>query len=353
MTGVSLFFTILLGLPLGILLFVTAKRQLLEQGFVYTVLSFVVNVLRSVPFLILLIVMIPVTVILIGTSLGVEGAIPPLVVGTAPFFARLVENVLREVDRGVIEACQAMGIRTSRIIFGALLPEALPGLIAAVTVTAITLDVLCCDVRRDRRRWPRRPRDPFRLSALPDRGDGDHRRPAGRARPDHPVLGRPPGAVFHPQVIPTKETSTMSFTLRKLLAAALGTLTLAAGTSAASAADRLVIAATPVPHAEILEFVKPMLAKDGVELEVKVFTDYVQPSMQTNEKRVDGNFFLHQPYLDEFKKKQKNDIQTVVAKVHVEPLGAYSGKHKAVADIPRARRWRSRTTRPTPAARCC
>ena len=110
-------------------------------------------------------------------------------------------------------------------------------------------------------------------------------------------------------------------------------LTLAAGT-AASAADRLVIAATPVPHAEILEFVKPMLAKEGVELEVKVFTDYVQPSMQTNEKRVDGNFFLHQPYLDEFKKKQKNDIQTVVTKVHVEPLGAYSAKHKAVADIP-------------------
>ena len=125
----------------------------------------------------------------------------------------------------------------------------------------------------------------------------------------------------------------MSFTLRKLFAAAFGTLALAAGT-AAVAADRLVIAATPVPHAEILEFVKPMLAKDGVELEVKVFTDYVQPSMQTNEKRVDGNFFLHQPYLDEFKKKQKNDIQTVVAKVHVEPLGAYSGKHKAVADIP-------------------
>ncbi|HRG72585.1 MAG TPA: MetQ/NlpA family ABC transporter substrate-binding protein, partial [Thauera aminoaromatica] len=125
----------------------------------------------------------------------------------------------------------------------------------------------------------------------------------------------------------------MSFTLRKLLAAALGTLTLAAGT-AAVAADRLVIAATPVPHAEILEFVKPMLAKEGVELEIKVFTDYVQPSMQTNEKRVDGNFFLHQPYLDAFKQKQKNDIQTVVAKVHVEPLGAYSAKHKSVAAIP-------------------
>ncbi|WP_415247264.1 methionine ABC transporter permease [Thauera sp.] len=139
MTGVSLFFTVLIGLPLGILLFVTSQGQLLEQRALYRVLSFVANVLRSVPFLILLIVMIPVTVILIGTSLGVEGAIPPLVVATSPFFARLVENVLREVDRGVIEACQAMGIRTHRIIFGALLPEALPGLLAATTVTAITL----------------------------------------------------------------------------------------------------------------------------------------------------------------------------------------------------------------------
>lgn len=139
MTGFSLLFTVLIGLPLGILLFVTSKRQLLAQRGIYTVLSFVVNVLRSVPFLILLIVMIPVTVLIVGTSLGVAGAIPPLVLGTAPFFARLVENVLREIDRGVIEACQAMGAKTHQIIFGALLPEALPGLLAATTVTAIAL----------------------------------------------------------------------------------------------------------------------------------------------------------------------------------------------------------------------
>lgn len=139
MTGFSLLFTILLGLPLGILLFITGKRQLLEQRGIYRVLSLIVNVLRSVPFLILLIVMIPVTVLLVGTSLGVLGAIPPLVLGTAPFFARLVENVLREIDRGVVEACQAMGASKRQIIFGALLPEALPGLIAATTVTAIAL----------------------------------------------------------------------------------------------------------------------------------------------------------------------------------------------------------------------
>ncbi|HYD95293.1 MAG TPA: methionine ABC transporter permease [Noviherbaspirillum sp.] len=139
MTGASLVFTVLLGLPLGVLLFLTGRGQLLEQRGVYAVLSLVVNVLRSLPFIILLIVMIPVTLALVGTSLGVEGTIPPLVVGTTPFFARLVENVLREVDRGVIEACQAMGAKTHQIVISALLPEALPGLLAAATVTTIAL----------------------------------------------------------------------------------------------------------------------------------------------------------------------------------------------------------------------
>ncbi|WP_288471283.1 methionine ABC transporter permease [uncultured Pseudomonas sp.] len=139
MLGWSMLFTLILGLPLGVLLFLTSRRQLLEQPLVYGILSFVVNVLRSVPFIILLILMIPVTVWLIGTSLGVEGAIPPLVVGAAPFFARLVETALREVDRGIIEATQAMGASLWQIVTRTLLPEALPGLIAATTVTAIAL----------------------------------------------------------------------------------------------------------------------------------------------------------------------------------------------------------------------
>jgi len=139
MLGGSLLFTILLGLPLGVLLFLSGPRQLFENGPLYALLSFIVNVLRSLPFIILLIVMIPFTVLLTGTSLGVAGAIPPLVVGAAPFFARLVETALREVDRGIIEATQAMGATTRQIIFSALLPEARPGIIAAITVTAITL----------------------------------------------------------------------------------------------------------------------------------------------------------------------------------------------------------------------
>ena len=116
MLGAALGFTVLLGLPLGVLLFLTGKRQLHEALVVYRLLSVVVNVLRSLPFIILLIVLIPLTTLLVGTSLGVPGTIPPLVVGCTPFFARLVETALREVDRGVVEATQSMGASTWQVI---------------------------------------------------------------------------------------------------------------------------------------------------------------------------------------------------------------------------------------------
>ena len=139
MLGGALIFTVLFGLPLGVALFLTGKRQLLEQPLLYGAVSFVLNILRSVPFIILLIVLIPVTTLLTGTSLGVRGVIPPLVVGTTAFFARLVETALREVDRGLIEAGQSMGASTWQIVWFTLLPEARLGLISAVTVTAIVL----------------------------------------------------------------------------------------------------------------------------------------------------------------------------------------------------------------------
>ncbi|QTN18653.1 ABC transporter permease [Brevundimonas sp. AJA228-03] len=131
--------TVVFGVPLGVLLYLSGKGRLAANPVLNGGLSLVVNILRSVPFIILLIVMLPVTVILVGTSLGVAGAIPPLVVGAAPFYARLVETALREVDKGVIEATQAMGGSTWQIVTRALLPEAMPGIIAGGTVTAIAL----------------------------------------------------------------------------------------------------------------------------------------------------------------------------------------------------------------------
>ena len=111
-------------------------------------------------------------------------------------------------------------------------------------------------------------------------------------------------------------------------------LAVAAAVAAFSAqADTLTVAATPVPHAEILNFVKPQLAKEGVELKVKEFTDYIQPNVQVAEKRLDANFFQHQPYLDEFNKSRGTELVSV-AGVHVEPFGAYSSQHKTLADLP-------------------
>lgn len=139
MLGGALLFTGLLGLPLGVLLFLLDRGQLLDSPRAYGLLSLLVNVLRSLPFVILLILLIPFTLAVTGTSLGVAGAIPPLVVGATPFFARLVEAALRGVDRGIVEAGLAMGASPRQIVSQALLPEALPGILSALTVTAITL----------------------------------------------------------------------------------------------------------------------------------------------------------------------------------------------------------------------
>ncbi|PLC55416.1 methionine ABC transporter substrate-binding protein [Pollutimonas nitritireducens] len=102
--------------------------------------------------------------------------------------------------------------------------------------------------------------------------------------------------------------------------------------SAGSQAETLSVAATPVPHAELLELVKPVLAKDGVELDIKVFTDYVQPNQQVAEGHIDVNFFQHKPYLDSFNKEHKTGLVSV-GLVHVEPFGAYSQKIKDIKEL--------------------
>nr|WP_282201431.1 methionine ABC transporter permease [Collibacillus ludicampi] len=139
MVALSTIFTVIIGLPLGIILVLTSKGHLLENRTVYQLLALIVNIFRSIPFIILLILLIPFTKLIVGTSIGVDAAIPPLVIGAAPFFARLVETALREVDRGVIEAAQSMGATTWQIIWKVLLPEARPGLIAGITITTVSL----------------------------------------------------------------------------------------------------------------------------------------------------------------------------------------------------------------------
>ncbi len=119
--------------------------------------------------------------------------------------------------------------------------------------------------------------------------------------------------------------------LKKFAPAAALALAALFGTSAAQA-EKLSVAATPVPHAELLEFVQPALAKEGVELEIKVFTDYVQPNVQVSDGQLDVNFFQHRPYLDSFNKEHKTNLVTV-GQVHVEPFGAYSSKIKKIDEL--------------------
>lgn len=139
MVGSATVLAVLGGLPLGILLAATAPGGILERSWFNRVLGAVINLGRSVPFIILMVAIIPFTRRIVGTSIGTTAAIVPLTVAAIPFFARLVEGALKEVDPGVIEAAQSMGTTPLQIIFKVLLPEALPALVLAVTVTAVNL----------------------------------------------------------------------------------------------------------------------------------------------------------------------------------------------------------------------
>ncbi|WP_394338993.1 methionine ABC transporter permease MetI [Mucilaginibacter xinganensis] len=139
MTFVSGFFGFVIGLPTGVMLFMTREGQVSENRIVNGVISVLVNIFRSIPFIILIVWMIPFTKALVGTSIGVQAALVPLSIGAAPFIARMVENSLVEIPNGLIEAARAMGARPLQIVLKVLLPEALPSIIGAASITLITL----------------------------------------------------------------------------------------------------------------------------------------------------------------------------------------------------------------------
>ncbi len=139
MTLVSTLFGYVLGLPLGIVLAVTDKGGIRENKVVYKVLDLISNILRSIPFLILLILVIPLTKLIVGKSYGSSATIVPLVIAAAPFIGRMVESSMKEVDRGVVEAAQSMGAGTWQIIRKVLIPEAKTSLLVGVTIAIGTI----------------------------------------------------------------------------------------------------------------------------------------------------------------------------------------------------------------------
>lgn len=139
MTGFSLLFSTVIGLPLGVLLVITRKGHLWENAFIFTILNGVVNIFRSVPFIILMVAIVPLTRLIVGTSIGTAAAVVPLVFYAGPYIARLIENSLLEVDKGVIEAAESMGATSTQIIFRFLVPEALSSLVLSVTIATVGL----------------------------------------------------------------------------------------------------------------------------------------------------------------------------------------------------------------------
>ena len=139
MVGISGLVGGLLGVPLGVFLRLTDDGGVLENGPLNKIVGWVVNAVRSTPFIILLVAIIPFTRLITGSSIGTAAAVVPLTIAAAPFVARLVEASLREVDHGLVEAAQAMGATTSQIVWKVLLPEALPGIVAGLTITFVSL----------------------------------------------------------------------------------------------------------------------------------------------------------------------------------------------------------------------
>ncbi|MCL1697393.1 MULTISPECIES: methionine ABC transporter permease [unclassified Lysinibacillus] len=139
MTTIATVITFILGLVIGILLFLSSPNQLWANKLVNFLTGSIVNIFRSIPFIVLIILLIPFTKFLLGTIRGANAALPALIIGAAPFYARMVLISLREIDKGVIEAARSMGAKTSTIIWKVLIPESLPALISGITVTAVAL----------------------------------------------------------------------------------------------------------------------------------------------------------------------------------------------------------------------
>ena len=139
MTGISLFFSVLIGIPLGILLVITRPGQALENKWLYQLFNLIINIVRSIPFIILLFFMLPFTKAIVGTTIGVQGVIVPLVVYAAPYISRLIESALMEVDGGIVEAYTAMGIKRYQIIWHVMLREARPAITLGLTIATVSL----------------------------------------------------------------------------------------------------------------------------------------------------------------------------------------------------------------------
>ena len=346
MTLASTLFGYLFGLPMGILLTISDREGIKPNAVLYKIMDVVANIVRSVPFLILLIMLIPFTRLIVGKSYGSTATIVPLVVAAVPYIARMVESSLREVDAGVIEAARSMGASTFTIVTKVLLVEARTSLIVGVTITLGTI---------------------LGYSAMAGTvgggGLGDIAIRYGYHRYEFEIMAvtvillillvqifQTVGMKLSVHLDKSKKQKWRRSMMKKrvlavLLAGVLGAAALTGcggsdkdGASGSSGADssselkEIKVAASATPHAEILEEAKVLLEEEGYKLDVTVFNDYVQPNEVVESGDFDANYFQHIPYLDSFNDEKGTHLVNAGG-IHYEPFGIYPGTKKSLDEL--------------------
>lgn len=336
MVGIAALLSGVGGLLLGVALVTTPPGRILQAPWLYRVLNVITNVGRSIPFIILLVAILPFTRWLIGTAIGTSAAIVPLVVGAIPYVARLVEAALLEVDYGVIEAVLTMGATPSQVIRTTYLPEAVPALVRAMTVVTITLVSYSA-----------------MAGAIGGGGLGDLAIRYGYQgfRADV-MLATVVVLVLLIQVVQfvgdstarhfqhttpsggknaaTRRTAVIGVTA-VLLAGALGEFFFTHQSTRVG--KPLRVGVNPVPHGEILQAALPLLKRQGLDVQIVSFNDYVQPNLALVSGDLDANYFQHVPFMENFNRARNAHVVSV-GKVHIEPLGIYAGRTKALTALP-------------------
>jgi YaeC family lipoprotein len=326
----------LVGLGLGVALVVWHPSGITPWPLAYRGLGAAVNVGRSLPFVILLVLVIPVARWITGTSIGATAAIVPLTLAAIPLVARLVEAALLEVPRGTVDAARALGATRAQLLGRVLLPEAVPALVRGFTVTVVSLVGASAmagaigggglgdlAIRYGYQRFEAGilAATVIALIALVQLAQSGGERIARLLDHRLPAL---PGRGL---VVALVATALVPVAL--VVAAELTRPAAVAGRSAGV----LRVGASATPHAEILEVARPLLARQGIALEVRVFDDYVHPNLALGDGSIDANFFQHVPYLDEFQKNRPLGIVPRV-RVFVAPMAIYSARVKALDALP-------------------
>jgi D-methionine transport system substrate-binding protein len=317
MVFASSFLAILLGLCLGILIFLTGERGLWRKNLIHQGLGFTVNIIRSVPYIILLVALIPLTRLIVGTSIGTNAAIVSLTVAAIPFYARIVQGALDGVPEGLIHAGLAMGGRYSQILFRVILPEAAPNLIKGATLTVIGLIGYSA-----------------MAGAVGGGGLGQLAIDYGYERFDVRVMIETVIAlVLLVQLVQWLGDCSVRHWRKGLFASLFfslctwGLIFIIAYWPSASSDSLLKVGVTSGPIADVVMKAAQQVAWDDYHLSLKIvtFDDYDLPNAALNDGELDANIFQHQPYLDSEIKSHGYKLETI-AKTFVYPMGFYSKK---------------------------